>query len=704
MTNRSIASLLSFSIATLASLGPLRAADFISPEWAGNSGASISVWESFTNALGEPGNPPESTTNSAGGSVLQSAPGATITGSGNIYNPAGASSFSLIHESTTTYQTLSLQTKIIGAIDPESVALDYQIDGELVSLPAEMIEISREAGGFGDTIVNQWTWDLKALPLSSLVLRFASTGPHASLDAVRLDVLSTVAPKPLVFELLSWTAQENTTYTEWLNFTEAFGKPGNRPDIEGSNPESRLVQSVPGTSVTGSGNIYNPAGTSSFALNVSDDHPYDQISVQAKITGRIATDSVALSYTDNETVKTLTTETVEVGRESGPQGDTIIYHWAWDTTDLDVTNFVVRFNAVAPHASLVSVRLNTLQQQSDGRETITANFTEPLHDRWNYPFNATPGTRARASIFRALDPEQGVDRHGTFIMLFDTSEQIPSGRPEADYKIVSAQLRVLTSDNFDVPYDPSPDSITSHLPGEHSDHTADDDPGRPIHVFGAGFRHGLDPGTWNEISPYVPENETERSVFPAIVDESGEIVDVTLAVDYADPKDAVPFATGSLSETAPGDLIPSDTWMQFEVDLSTASTMKYLQQNLSQGILAFSLTSLNGGGQGIRTFPEFHTSDTLIGEAPQLTLSVELVDSVGTIELPIISGIRTDEAGIHIGINAKGASQLGIRWTQDFITWTEINNPIIATEADGSLSWTDTTVTDSRFYQLIQKP
>ncbi len=704
MTFRSITSLLSFSIVTLVSYAPLSAAEFTDPDWGGEPGARTSVWENFATAFGGIGNPPDIEGSNPETRLAQSIPGAIVTGSGNIYNPEAPSVFSIEEQSETKFEAISLQTKIIGGIDPASVTLEFEVNGTTTSLTTEMTEVTRESGGFGDTVVNEWRWTLSDADTNAITIRFAAAGPHASLVSARLDTLSKAAPEVLGFSNPDWSKLPQARQSEWFHFTSAFGSEGNAPDVDGSDAGGRLVQQVPGAVVTGNGNIYNPAGASRFALSVLNKHVYDQISVQTKITGEIVADTVSLSYTADGMLETLQAETVEIGRESGPQGDTIIYQWNWETSDLDVNEFTVQFSAGAPHASLVGLRLNTLHRGSGGSETIRVDFDEPSHDRWNYPFNATPGTRARASLFRATVPDQGIDRHGTFVVVFNTSERIPSGRPEGDYKIVSARLRVLTTDNFEVPYDPSHDAVNSHLPEDHNDYEDDKDPGRPILLFGAGFRHGLNVHSWNETAPYSPENESERSVYPAVVDASGNIVDVTRAVDYTDPRELPPFATGCLSGTAPGDRIPNDTWMEFEVDLSEESTVRYLRQNLSRGALALTLTSLNGGGQGIRTFPEFHTSDSLIGEAPQLTLSVQLVDSTLPIEAPMITGIELSEAGIKIHIDANGATKIGIRWTHDLDIWSSVDDPILTSEADGSLSWTDASIRGAKFYQIIQRP
>ncbi len=686
-------------------IGQAAASEFTPLAWTEDENASYSEWLNFTSAVGDPGNTPDIEGSNAGGVLSQSVPGAVVTGSGNIYNPAAPSAFSLSAEAATAYRTVVLQTRIIGGIDTENVVLEYEADGETQSLVNPGEEVSREEGGFGDTVVNQWTWDLEGQEVTAFTIRFGATAPHASLAAARLDTLSEASPKPLVFEIPSWNNSEFAAHSEWLNFTTAVGDPGNAPDVDGSNAGGVITQSVPGAVVTGSMNIYNPAGPSAFTVTNDATSPYRNVVLQTKITGGIAPESVVLEYDQGGTSHSTAAVVQELVRQSGGFGDTVVNRYSWDLAGQNVTAFRIGFNATGAHASLVGARLDTLLEPELTGELVEASLDSPSQDRWNYPFNATPGTRARASLFQSADPEVGIDRHGTYIVGFDTTDIVPTGNTPGVYQIVAAQLRVLTSDNFEVPYDPSYDSAATHLPDTNDAYIADEDPGRPIHVFGAGFRHGFDSTTWDETGSYAPEDSSERTVFPAIRGANGEAVDVTLAVDFTDPQDITPFATGTLSDIAPGELIPHDAWMTFDVDLSEPSTIAYLQDGLANGNLYFTLTSLNSGGREVRSFPEFHTKDSLLGEAPQLSLSVRIVDARVSVDPPSITGIQASENGITLQFAPPASGTIGIRWTHDFVTWTEVDSPMIETRADGSAQWTDTKPNDAqRFYQVTLNP
>ncbi len=507
------------------------------------------------------------------------------------------------------------------------------------------------------------------------------------------------------FAIPDWSDNPNARFSQWLNFTSAHGEPGNRPDVEGSNAGGLLTQSVPGAIVTGSGNIYNPAAPSVFLLTHESDSSYHTVVLQTKIIGDIDTENVALEYEKDGQTESIMSPAVELAREAGGFGNTIIYQWTWNLSELDLNRISIRFGAAGAHASLSSLRLDILLEMAATGEVIEASFDNPSQDRWNYPWNSTPGARALASLFRSTDPEVGVHRYGTFIVGFDTSNLIPESNSSGAYQITAAQIRLMTSGNFEVPYDPSYDPVASHLPETHELYLADEDPGRPIQVFGAGFRNDFNIETWNEATPYSPGGDAQRTVFPIIINESGLPEDVSLAVDYDNPSDTTPFAVGKLEDTEAGDLIPEDTWMIFDIDLNDAGTLAYLQQGLSQGKLSFTFTSLNGGGREVRTYPEFYTSDHLVGEAPQLQLSVRIVDDSILPAPPMITGIRRTAGGVTIQFKSPGSGTVGIRWTTDFTSWADVDTLTIEPLGNSLYEWTDSQVDGAmKFYRVFITP
>lgn len=502
------------------------------------------------------------------------------------------------------------------------------------------------------------------------------------------------------FETPDWAMDINAVYSGWENFTVGMGEPGNAPDAEGSNAGGTITQSTPGGIVTGSGNIYIPTGPGSFTLVNDADRDFQTVLLQVKSIGAISIDTVMLHYeAEGSMVELNPTESRETCREDGPFGDTIIHLWSWDLSGMSVSDIQIDFAAEGPHLSLNAVRLDTLQVPPPG--AVIAEIKTPSVDRWNYPFNATPGKRPKASVFQAVEEGVGVIRHGTYIIGFSTAGMIPSGHSPENYAVDSIKVQLLTSSGFEAPYDPTYDSVMTSLPEDHPSYAEDADPGRPIEIFGTGFRNDFTAHTWTETAAYAPDAESDPSVYPAILSDDGEINDVSLAVEYADPTELQSFATGMIHDAIPGDLIPEDTWMEFDFNLETSNALAYVQQGLSDGNLMFTITSLATGGQGSRTFPEFHTSDSLLGEAPSIVIEYRIIETPTEIH---ILGIHQDGDQWKLTGTASGAVNLGIRWTQDFVEWQEVSDPVFETTEEGHWTWTDPKPNRAKkFYQVYTR-
>jgi hypothetical protein len=331
---------------------------------------------------------------------------------------------------------------------------------------------------------------------------------------------------------------------------------------------------------------------------------------------------------------------------------------------------------------------------------ITLTHPEPAQDRWGYPFNATPGVRRAASTFRSGDAD-GVVRHGIFIIGYDTSADIQTGLGTERYEIVSARLTLMTSSNFQVVYDPTDDSVYSYLPEDHPLWVEDTDAGRPLELFGAGFRNGETPLTWTEMVPYSPD-EGERTVYPVTWDASGEVIDASMNVNIAAPYEARPFAVGQIDGAVAGDNLPWDAPVVFDVDLSQPGVVKYLQNALNMGALYFTATSLHGGGLGARSFPEYHTRDSLVGDPPKLEMTVRVLEAVTEPEL-MVSWIYQVGGSVFLRFPIVEGREYGIRWSTNLLNWELINDPVLTFPEPGIGQWEHGVEGDYRFYQVFQK-
>jgi hypothetical protein len=498
------------------------------------------------------------------------------------------------------------------------------------------------------------------------------------------------------FEPPHWADHPGTSHSEWLDFVSAFGDPGNPPDVDGATGNAVLHQWTPGATITGTQNIYHPGAASVFTIRETFSLPIQTIVLQTTVAGaQLDVDSVRFEVADDGGTIHLSAAREELARVSGGFGDTVTSRWQWTLRGRNPSAVLIRFAAQGPHSSLVAARLD-VQFKPDALELVQ---DEPAHDRWNYPFNATPGTRAVASTFGSAE-EGGRLRHGVYIVGFDTAPALEAGRDAAAYEIISAKVTLMTSSNFEVVYDPSADPVFSYLNHDHSQYASDEDPGRPLELFGTGFRNGYTPLTWTETAAYAPPGG-ERNVYPVTWNAEGSELDASMNVNDQAPYEAEPFAVGTIAGLAPGEPLPFETPVVFEMNLDQPGARLYLQHGLHLGRLVFAVTSLHRGGQGVRTFPEYYTRDSLIGDAPKLELTVYLHDHQEVITLTAAPGSNPGALRFPV---AEGASY-GIRWSTDLKSWHLIRNPALTSPEAGLAEWVDETASGNRkFYQVYRKP
>lgn len=181
------------AVLALAALAPGVSADFTNPQvpaFRGQSDTEFAGWEHFTSAFNGDNLPDEAQTTSLNSAIRQIVPGAILTG-GNIYNPAGPSSFRLADVVSGDLQELVLQTSTKGVeLIYDNVELVY-LDGwnQEVSVPfTSRMELANQSS-MGVDVETLFSWDLSAIGdnVQAYELRFDAEGPHMSLDAVLLD-------------------------------------------------------------------------------------------------------------------------------------------------------------------------------------------------------------------------------------------------------------------------------------------------------------------------------------------------------------------------------------------------------------------------------------------------------------------------------------------------------------------------------------
>jgi len=255
--------------------------------------------------------------------------------------------------------------------------------------------------------------------------------------------------------------------------------------------------------------------------------------------------------------------------------------------------------------------------------TITITRDAPVIDQWVYPFASNPGGGFFASVFSSKLPGGfGTDfdnRDGQALVAFDLSQVLAPGEEPASYSVVSATLtmRNNTADTFF--YDPTSDSYTSWLQPDDPDFTPDADPGRPVEVFGARFRNGLSSSTYTEGTPYSfvgPFGQGIRNAFPFAFGAPTVGEDVSNNVSAAfDPQ---PFGVATIAGLAPGDLVPIDTDLTFELDVNDPAIASYVKDAIGGRLFLIVASLFETEQQGSGTFPSFYTK-----ENPFVTLGLQ---------------------------------------------------------------------------------
>ena len=167
------------------------------PDWAGDATANTYQWDTFTNAFNAPN---VSDAGFAGPQLFNFGPSAIISGSGNIYNPAGGLNIHVYGNGPIGQAVLNFAT--MGTeFDYSNVRLFVSDGGDNSDyLFASGEERNREPGGFGGSNVTMaYSWDIDvSYGITEWGFFFGSDAAHSSLDAVSLAVNTVPAPGALM--------------------------------------------------------------------------------------------------------------------------------------------------------------------------------------------------------------------------------------------------------------------------------------------------------------------------------------------------------------------------------------------------------------------------------------------------------------------------------------------------------------------------
>jgi len=403
-------------------------------------------------------------------------------------------------------------------------------------------------------------------------------------------------------------------------------------------------------------------------------------------------------------------------------------------------------------------------------QPFTNFYSAPTLDRWMYSFNTTPGFRPSAPVFGTFGDSSGVDtRHGQFLIGWDTTNApalfgadssgsaIAAGFSATNYLLRRVAVTAVISRDKVFAYDPTQDGYRTY-PSNTLPQLADGDTGRPVELFGAGFRNGFTVTNYLEDSPFGSSAAGGRNAFAAGWATNLALVDVGNncgKTNEAFPNFEVwPFAIGTLTNVAPGALVPAESVMTFELNLADPLVRYYVQEALHDGRLRLMVTALPTGAFGAAaSYPDFFTQDNFLGvNGPQLLIEGVVVraDDMDMDGLPddwerfYFHHLGADEeddddgdghtngeeylAGTHpldsrdallpvsitlltnghrvVRFRFTGGRTYGVDYSTNLATgWQSVMSPIFTTPEPGVLEWLDDgTLTggngDEKFYRL----
>ncbi|RYD75977.1 MAG: hypothetical protein EOP84_17490 [Verrucomicrobiaceae bacterium] len=212
--------------------------------------------------------------------------------------------------------------------------------------------------------------------------------------------------------------------------------------------------------------------------------------------------------------------------------------------------------------------------------------------------------------------------------MFDTSGIVQSGLGASNYVILSATFTLQISFGDAVFFDGTYDPINTY--GASGEPINGDDQGRPMELYGAGFRNGFTSATITENLGFGVPGEGTRNIYATDFNLGSSINGPSRDVsnNIANAFDPIPFAIG---QVAPSDLtdgfVDEDADVVFTLNLANPDVLRYLQLSLNDGRVSFLATSLHQASQGGEvTYPNFYTKENLLDGLPgRLDIQVQVV-------------------------------------------------------------------------------
>jgi hypothetical protein len=303
-------------------------------------------------------------------------------------------------------------------------------------------------------------------------------------------------------------------------------------------------------------------------------------------------------------------------------------------------------------------------------QLITVDMPVPTLDRWMYPFASTPGAESFATTFGAILQDGFDDRDAQVLLGFNTGALVPTGLPLVRYQLRSLRVTARVSNDMVATYDNSFDSVTSLYADTDPLQTPDADPGKPVELFGVGYRNNQSTASFLENTafstvPPFPPTEGVRSAVAAAFDPAGQLFDLSRQVRQR--VDAAPWAIGATTTLQPGDLMPAGTELAFNVDLCAPGVRQYFREALAAGKIRVMVTSLEpasggpGGGTGNPEYPGFYMKEDPVASTLGWTATLHFVVKVGSLaDMNADDGVTIDDLLLFLGAFEEGSLEADV--------------------------------------------
>lgn len=256
-------------------------------------------------------------------------------------------------------------------------------------------------------------------------------------------------------------------------------------------------------------------------------------------------------------------------------------------------------------------------------QATTTTYAQPTFDRWNYPFNFTPGIRTAATTFSGendgFPPNFFDDRDGQFLNSFVTAGNYTPGRGSSNYLITEA-------------------TFTATLIGGTFDYDTVRNDGASIELFGTGFRNGLNAFAYGETFSWGFGDPTTESIRNAYATDAAGGTRRDVSNEIRDGFVSTPFAIGQIAGEVPGTVAGAGQLVTFTLDLTNPDVVAYLQDSLNEGIVSLTISSLHNVIQGdASAAPAFGTKE---GGAPAtFSITAEVIPAPASAALLGAAGL-----------------------------------------------------------------